>query len=121
VLASGDKLDEAKITGFIKAFPEYEALCVKYGEAADAENINMAVAYRYKSEFDALFARYGMTMEDFAIVVNKIGVGYSAAKMKEQGIDPSAVGFDMSSLVSPEEVAVVEKHVQELDRVFHKE
>jgi hypothetical protein len=108
-------IDDQSIQVFIKLFPRYRMLADKYRDEISDEG-GLKGTSNYKREVDALFRKYKVDADQFALMVRKMTYAFSAVKMKENGI-PSA-WLEDPSLASQAEMASIERHMPELEKVL---
>lgn len=114
--ASGkSEIDDQKLQAFVKVFPKYIKLAEKHKKEISKEK-GSKEAVNYKREVEALFKKYNVNTSQFAELVHKVTYAFSAAKMKQRGIP--AAWMNDPSVVSHAEMALIEKHVGELEKIL---
>ena len=109
-------LNAESIQKFISIFPEYKALLQNYGENASADSVNPATGLKLKNELDTLCDKYGLTMQEFTTLAQKVSIGYSALQMQNSGMDPGQM--NVMQMVSEKEVAALKPYEAQLGRLF---
>ncbi len=113
-------INESKVITFIKIMPSYRALLKKYGaESQSVSQVSNIQAEKYYNELAALVSKFGLKIEDFFTLFNRIISAYPLAKMKAQGVNyPSAT--NVSSSLSAAEMNILLKYLPQLDKVLEE-
>ncbi|GEM_PF-2379862 len=109
-------VNEENVKMFIEMYPKFKEMTERSGgyESTDNETPQMSVAkmYEYQEEFNSLFSKYGISIEEFAQLMQKVSIAYACAQMKAQGQDT----YGMS--VPEEDLNVIKKYQAELEKAL---
>lgn len=112
-----ETINNKNIKVFMEILPYYRTIMEAHG-ADMQKNPSMKIPFQVKTDLDNLLNGYGMTYEEFSIFMQKVTMGYSAAQMEKNGIDPATMGLLQSSNLTPQELKVIKQNMPELDKVF---
>ena len=117
-------VNDESIALFMKVFPEYKAMVEKYGKEAPMEQTVTAML-SHTQELEDLMNAHGTTMAEFAMLLQKITIGYSTARMVQEGAADEANNMfgriAQLSPISEEEQGVIQRHLPELTQFFEEE
>jgi len=118
VAAADDIITNESVHSFISAFPAYKQFIEEIGAGGSLDK-TIANAQSSQEKLSALLAQYGLTVPDFALLTQRITIGYSALQLRQNGIagDPFGLG-QMGNALSESELSVIEKNLAKLKPLF---
>ena len=114
-------ITEKSVKTFISVMPSYRALLKQYGK--DSKNLaapSNIKAQQYYQKLKQLLANFGLSVEDFFALLNRIVSAYPLAKMKSQGVNYPFMNMAKSG-VSSAEMNILLQYLPQLDKVLEQE
>jgi len=117
-------INSGSVEAIIKLLPEYKALIKKIG-AEYAPDQEIPASQKHFGEIQKLFNKYGVTMEEFPVFMQKVSMGFASLQMRESGMGGMMGGL-MAKMgggeqASDEELDVLENYKDALEKVFGEE
>ncbi|MBD3264324.1 MAG: hypothetical protein GF375_04395, partial [Candidatus Omnitrophica bacterium] len=110
-------VNQESVDIFIKILPELrEIVSGQQGEAS--VNEIMVNSYKYKAKLEELLKKYGITMQELTILMQKISYGIAMVEMQKQNISSDTFGLGNMQSISEEELSVIERNLPRLREVF---
>ena len=115
--AANDEINDKSIAQFIELFPQYKLLIEEFGKEAPVDQAISAVAQN-KATLDEFFASHNITLQDFATLVQKITIGYTSAKIKNEGDGSDPFGLAKLGSLTDNERAAIDNNFEALKHIF---
>jgi len=107
---------EENVKMFLELYPKFKEITEnKPGSENDqneTQQMTLAKMYEFQDEFNSLFADYGITVEEFAQLMQKISIGYACAQMQSQGQDTYGIS------IPEEDMKVIKQYQAEIEKVL---
>jgi len=118
-------VSDASVKVFLQLYPKYKALLEKYGEDV-ASNPSAPTALKYTKELENLLGKFGVSIEDFPVLMQKVTMGFAQAQMEQSNMGGMGGMFgsmakQMGNSLAPEEMTVIKKYFPRIEQVLTAE
>ncbi len=120
--ADSQTVNEKTVKAFLEVYPQYKALLEKYGEEAELGR-PIPLASAYAQDVQNLLGASGLTMQDFPVLTQKISAGFAGVQMEQAGMEGmfEAMSMQMGIGLTPDEMAVIQKHFPQIEEILTDE
>lgn len=112
-------VNDASVKAFLQIFPQYRELLEKYDQDVDFGQ-PVPAAIRHMGEIENLLSRFGMTLDDFMILTQKITAGFAREQMEQAGMGGMfhAMTAQMGDFLTSQEESVIKKYFSDIEAVL---
>jgi len=113
-----ETINNKSVELFITVFPQYQEWVEQHGRNVPLNETIEAVTKK-REELEALFAKHGITMSQFAVLSQKITIAFLNAKTKEvTSDDPLFQKISQLTTLSEEDEHVIKNYFPQLQTIF---
>lgn len=116
------KVTQESMDVFVELFPQYQDLLKELDVAYD-ENNPMMGASAYRDQIGQLLDQYGITWEEFPVLLQKVTMGYANLQMQQSGMPAGMMNMmgQMGKSLSESEMDVIGQYADQLQQIFSEE
>ncbi|MDP8266289.1 MAG: hypothetical protein P9M07_05020 [Candidatus Aceula meridiana] len=118
-------VSDASVKVFLQLYPKYKTLLEKYGQDIES-NPSAPTAAKYAKELENLLDRFGVSIEDFPVLMQKVTTGFAQAQMEQNNMGGmggmfGSMAAKMGNSLAPEEMMVIKKYFPQIEKVLTAE
>ncbi len=114
-------VNEKSIKTFLQIYPQFVDLAEHYSRDQAAAG-SLPAVMQYSQEAQNLLDQFGISIEDFSVLAQKISIGFAMVQMGESGSNPmlEALTEQMGSSLTSAELDVIQRYSGQIEEVLSR-